>query len=303
MRVHPSKPRGDGAPSQVTSFQPGNPSGAQEPILFSVIVPAYRQEATIAQDVRQLTEVLDAGNFHYEVILVVDGRVDATAKRAQDVGHPRVRVVEFEHNVGKGNAVRHGFLLARGEVVAFIDAGMDIDPKALLDALALQYSSGADIVIGSKRHPLSRVAYPRLRRIYSAGYQLLTRVFFGFDLRDTQVGMKLFRREVVDVIAPRLLVKRFAFDVEVLAVAYLLGYRRIREVPVTINHATFMSTIRMKNIFEMLWDTLAVWYRIYVRNYYTDVRWQVAAMQASPKGYAKTGGAGQTSPGGISSCQ
>jgi len=297
MSVGAGKPWNDGAPSQVGSLQPGNPSAGQDAILLSVIVPAYRQEATIAQDVRQLTTVLDSGKFPYEVILVVDGRVDATANRAQDVGHPRVHVVEYEQNAGKGYAVRHGFLLARGELVAFIDAGMDIEPKALLDALALQYSSGADIVIGSKRHPLSRVAYPPLRRIYSAGYQLLTRVFFGFDLRDTQVGMKLFRREVVDVVAPRLLVKRFAFDVEVLAVAHLLGYRRIREVPVTIIHSQFMSTIRIKNIVEMLWDTLAVWYRINVRNYYTGVRWQVPTMRASPLGYAKTGGAAQSSSG------
>ena len=301
MRGVPCKAWSDGAPSRENSFQPANPSAGQVPILLSVIVPAYRQEATIAQDVVQLTAVLDSGEFDYEIILVVDGRVDATAKRAQGVGHPRVRVVEYEQNAGKGYAVRHGFLLARGELVAFIDAGMDIEPKALLDALALQYSSGADIVIGSKRHPLSRVAYPRLRRIYSAGYQLITRVFFGFDLRDTQVGMKLFRREVSDAIAPRLLVKRFAFDVELLAVAHLLGYRRIREVPVTIVHETFRSTIRFKNIFEMLWDTLAVWYRIHVRNYYTGVRWQVATTRASPCGYTKRGSAGQTSPRGTTS--
>ena len=80
--------------------------------------------------------------------------------------------------------------------------------------------------------------------------------------------MKLFRREVIEAVAPRLLVKRFAFDVELLAVAYLLGYRRFVEVPVTIVHDGFASSVRLQSVFEMLWDTMAVWYRAKVRGHY-----------------------------------
>ena len=230
---------------------------------LTVVMPAYRQAKTIAEDLSRVIGVLASANLDFEIIVVVDGYLDETREIAVAIAdnEPRVRVLGYQTNRGKGSAVRHGFESARGDLVAFLDAGMDIDPKALIRAVVAQRTARADVVIGSKRHPMSMVSYPTIRRIYSGGYQLLTRVLFGFDVHDTQVGMKLFRREVIEAVAPRLLVKRFAFDVELLAVAHLLGYRRFVEVPVTIVHDGFTSSVRLHSVFEMLWDTMAVWYR------------------------------------------
>jgi len=242
-------------------------------IAYSVVVPAYRQAMTIAEDLAQLTGVLEMLDGTYEVIVVVDGRIDDTAARARALNHPCVRVVEYERNSGKGYALRHGFLLAKGELVAFIDAGMDIDPHALLEAVSVQRDSGSDIVIGSKRHPKSRVAYPFIRRLYSLGYQVLIKILFNINVRDTQVGMKLFHHKVINKVTPRLVVKKFAFDIEMLVVARLLGFVKIAEIPVTINHINFASTIRFRSVIEVLWDTMAVWYRARVLQYYTANRW------------------------------
>jgi glycosyltransferase involved in cell wall biosynthesis len=238
---------------------------------LTVVMPAYRQARTIQEDLARVVGVLDGASLDFEIVVVVDGYVDDTLARAKAVAEtePRVRVLGYETNRGKGHAIRHGFACARGGLVAFLDAGMDIDPQALVRAVAAQRSARADVVVGSKRHRMSVVAYPWIRRVYSAGYQLLTRVLFGFDIQDTQVGMKLFRREVVDVVAPRLLVKRFAFDVELLAVAYLLGFTRYIEVPVTIVHDGFASSVRVRSVAEMLWDTAAVWYRAFIVRQYT----------------------------------
>lgn len=238
---------------------------------LTVVMPAYRQARTIQEDLARVVGVLDGAGLDFEVVVVVDGYVDDTLARAKAVAatEPRVRVLGYEANRGKGHAVRHGFASARGNLVAFLDAGMDIDPQALVRAVAAQRSARADVVVGSKRHPMSVVAYPWIRRVYSAGYQLLTRLLFGFDIQDTQVGMKLFRREVVEAVAPRLLVKRFAFDVELLAVAHLLGFRRFVEVPVTIVHDGFASSVRVRSVAEMLWDTAAVWYRAFIVRHYT----------------------------------
>ncbi|NBT27494.1 MAG: glycosyltransferase family 2 protein [Actinobacteria bacterium] len=240
---------------------------------LSVVMPAYRQARTIREDLARVVGVLDHAGLDFEVIVVVDGYLDETQEQASEVAQtePRVRVLGYQENRGKGHAVRHGFASARGDLVAFLDAGMDIDPKALIRAVVAQRTARADVVIGSKRHAMSVVAYPPIRRVYSAGYQLLTRLLFGFDVQDTQVGMKLFRREVIEAVAPRLLVKRFAFDVELLAVAHLVGFQRIIEVPVTITHNGFTSSVRLQSVFEMLWDTVAVWYRAKIRRHYTHL--------------------------------
>jgi hypothetical protein len=116
------------------------------------------------------------------------------------------------------------------------------------------------------------VEYPFLRKIYSLGYQILVRLLFGLKLRDTQAGLKIFRRPVLERVLPRLLVKRFAFDVELLAVANRLGFKRIYEAPIKIDpkRFTFTSTIRSKTVWEMLIDTLAVFYRLKILHYYDD---------------------------------
>ena len=99
-------------------------------------------------------------------------------------------------------------------------------------------------MIGSKRHPESHVHYPRSRRVGSWLYQQLVRLLFRLDVRDTQVGLKVFRREVAEEVLPLLLVKQFAFDLEFLAVARALGYGRIREQPVRLEYRFTGSGVR-----------------------------------------------------------
>ncbi|MGH2370699.1 MAG: glycosyltransferase family 2 protein, partial [Chloroflexota bacterium] len=133
---------------------------------LSVVIPAYRQEATIVQDVRNIEGAVRALGIEYELIVVVDGFVDATYERAQAVASSRVHVLGYGQNGGKGHAVRYGMRHATGDLVAFLDAGMDLDPSALGRFLTIMHQTNADIVIGSKRHPESRVQYPPLRRLY-----------------------------------------------------------------------------------------------------------------------------------------
>jgi hypothetical protein len=100
------------------------------------------------------------------------------------------------------------------------------------------------------------------------------KVLFGLNVRDTQVGMKFFRREVVEKILPRLLVKAFAFDIEMLSVANYLGYRKIYEAPVELKMkfsggvSTIASSGFVRTSFNVLWDTLAVFYRLRILHYY-----------------------------------
>lgn len=207
----------------------------------------------------------------FEIIIVVDGRIDKTFERAEKFANDHIRVVGYVHNHGKGYAVRYGMARARGDVIAFIDAGGDILTPSIGIVLEHFRWQHADIVVASKRHPLSKVHYPWSRKILSRGYQLVVRILFGLNVADTQVGLKVYRRQVLEDVLPRLLVKRFAFDIEILAVAHHLGYTRIFEAPVQLDF-TGVSSITSMNfwsiVMRMLWDTIAVFYRLRIRRYY-----------------------------------
>ena len=144
---------------------------------------------------------------------------------------PHVRVLGYSRNRGKGFALRYGISQARGKLVTFIDSDMEIAPEEIGRMAGLLDLYQADVVVGSKRHPLSEVHYPWPRRVQSLAYQLLVRMLFRVRVRDTQTGLKMFRREVADRVVDAALVKRFAFDLELLVLANHFGYQANHRVP------------------------------------------------------------------------
>lgn len=246
--------------------------------LLSVIVPAYKQEKTIIRDLKRINEVLNELRYPSELICVVDGKIDNTYKKAVSYAknNNNIRVVGYPTNKGKGYAVRFGMAASKGDIIGFIDAGMDLNPNGLSMCLEHFEWYKADIIVGSKRHPASRVDYPWQRRILSIGYQTLVWLLFGLNIRDTQVGLKFYRREVLEKVLPRLLIKAFAFDIEILTVASYLGYNRIFEAPVDIKLSFGGSTSGItsqkfiRTVISMLMDTLAVFYRLRILGYYSD---------------------------------
>jgi len=239
---------------------------------LSIVMPAYKQEKTIARDINNLSSALSSLPYRFEIIIVVDGYLDATFKNAKKVNRDNVIIFGYKENQGKGHAVRYGMLKAKGDVIGFIDAGMDINAAGISILLDSMIWNDADIVVGSKLHPESkRINYPFFRKVLSWGYRTLTHLLFGFSVMDTQVGLKFFKREVVKKVFPKLLVKTFAFDVEILAVANELGYKKICEGPVELNFnggSSVTSGNFWKIIFLMLWDTIAVFYRLKILKFY-----------------------------------
>jgi len=242
--------------------------------LLSLIVPAYKQEKTIIEDIKNLDKVLSSFSYEHEIVVVVDGFIDKTFEKAKTLRNKNIKVIGYEKNHGKGYAVKYGVLKAKGDVIGFIDAGMDLDPSEISIALNLMKWNKADIIVGSKLHPDSKVNYPAIRKIMSWGYRLLTHLMFGFNVKDTQVGIKFFKRKVAYDIFSKIIIKSFAFDIEVLAVAYNLGYKKIYEFPIKLNFkdnssiASMLSVSFWKIILLMLWDTLSVFYRMRLLNTY-----------------------------------
>lgn len=241
---------------------------------LSLIVPAYRQAATIVKDIRQIEKTLQNIRYPYEIIVVVDGYGDGTYRAVKKIMSQTVITTVYMQNQGKGHAVRIGMEKATGDYVAFIDSGMEIDPNGISMLLEHMEWYNADIIVGSKLHPASVIDYPWDRRILSFVYQMIIRFIFNLKVRDTQAGLKVFRKKVLQKILPRLLVKQYAFDLEMLAVARHLGFKRIYEAPIKLKYRftdiTHAATLR--SIFNIWIDTLAIFYRLYLLRYYDRKR-------------------------------
>ena len=243
--------------------------------MLTAVLPVYNGGEKIVENVGVIRRALADGlpGENVEVIVVSDGSIDETAQQLlaarDDVGF---RVIHYDRNLGKGYAVKAGALASHGEWIALIDADLDLDPASVPLYLEVARRENLDFAIGSKRHPESLVHYPRSRRFASWWYQQLNRLLFRLDVRDTQVGLKVFHRRVVDEVLPLLLVKQFAFDVELLAVATALGFDRVKEMPVRLEYRFTGSALGSITVFRALWDTAAVFYRLRVLRTYQRKR-------------------------------
>jgi glycosyltransferase involved in cell wall biosynthesis len=242
-------------------------------VLLTVVVPVYNEADSILENVRTIRDRVAAGlDAPFELIVVSDGSVDRTEERLLEARDELVKVIHYDRNLGKGYAIKVGALAARGRWIAYVDADLDLDPASIPDYLEVAARESLDFAIGSKRHPESVVRYPRSRRVASWLYQQVVRLLFRLDVRDTQVGLKVYRREIAEQVVPLLLVKRYAFDLELLAVSRSLGFARIRELPVTLDYRFSGSQVGSLEVLRALVDTAAIFYRLHLVGYYDRKR-------------------------------
>jgi len=240
---------------------------------LSVIIPTYKQEKTIYQDLININETLKQIRYDYEIIVVVDGaNIDNSYQEAKRTKLKKLKVFSYKHNHGKGYAVRFGMSKTKGDYVSFIDSGMEIDPNGISLVLEHMEWYNADIIVASKRHPASQVNYPFDRKIISFGAHLISRFLLGINVHDTQAGLKIFKRPVLIKVLPRLLVKNYAFDLEILSVANHLGFKKIYEAPIklTYDFKSLTHATGLKTIYSCLVDALSIFYRLKILHYYDD---------------------------------
>lgn len=236
---------------------------------LSIVVPVFNEANRITANLDLLIDEIEEYFPHFEIIVVSDGSTDGTNVRLFAFRHPGVKPILIEKNAGKGNAVRSGFQRASGDYILFIDGGMEIHPKEIRIFMGLMYLYEADIVIGSKRHPQSNVKYPLHRRILSWLFQRLVHFLFQIDVTDTQVGIKLFRKEVVDAILPDLEINRYGFDLEILSLAKTKGYAKVLEAPIRMDYFGKNDRLFLRELlhvarvsFSLLKDTLRLYFRL-----------------------------------------
>lgn len=253
---------------------------------LTVVIPSYNPGAALRSTVTDLVAAADRAGIAYEVIAVSDGSTDGSDEGLEEVG-PAVRVVRCATNRGKGAALHTGFARARGRYVGFVDADGDIDPAHVVDYLAVARSGDHDVVYASKRHPLSQSASSAVRKVISYGFISVVGTLFALGVADTQTGCKLFRRETLATVLPRLREHRFAFDLEFFVAARAAGVARMVAAPVEIKARMAGSTVGRAAITRTLGDALTVLARLhFTPTYRTAVPLVPTPQRPSPDGGA-----------------
>jgi len=237
---------------------------------LSLIVPVYKQEKTIVKNIEHIKSVLDTIRYNYEIIVVVDGILDKALDNLKEAKIPQTKILAYSENQGKSFAIRLGMHHAAGDYVMFMDSGMEIDTSGISMLIEHMEWYNADIIVGSKRHPASQVQYALSRKILSTGYYWFVKLLFGINVKDTQAGIKIYKKNVLEKVLPRLIEKKFAGDLETLVVANSLGFTRIYEAPIKLDYAlgNVTSAATLDSIRGIFVDTLAIFYRTYILKYY-----------------------------------
>lgn len=250
--------------------------GNSEEEKLTVIIPVYKAEQFIEQNLKEIKSTIGKLFSCFEIIAVIDGEVDNSKQEALKVSG--IQVLSYKENKGKGHALYHGFKHSTGKYITFIDCDLDLNPAQIINFTP--YLATADFAVGSKRHPFSKLHYPFLRKTLSIGFLVYSYLILGVRLRDTQSGLKLVKREVLEIIMPLLLVKRFAFDLELCFLAQKHGFRTV-EVPLHLTYQQFegvRTTIKFTDIFSMFYEVLLIRYhysikRTYQKNFWKSKNW------------------------------
>lgn len=221
---------------------------------ISIIIPAKDEERRLPSFLLDVISFCQASPQRYEIIVVDDGSRDGTAAVVEKFQSKfdGLHLISLRQNRGKGYAVKQGVLRAGGEIVLFMDADGSTPPAMIEEYLPL-LAAGNDIVIGS------RVVSDSKHRVHAKSYRKVVGQVFNFfvhrllmpDILDTQCGFKMFRREVVRPVFGRLNITGFGFDLELLYLARLLGYR-VKEVPVDWRHVDASKTNLISDSWRML---------------------------------------------------
>lgn len=238
---------------------------------YSIIVPAFNEAISIFDNLGEITSVLQELGLNYEIVVSDDGSVDKTYSevvrfKTENVDE-NIKVVRSPHNRGKGHAIMKGFEQITGDIVIFLDADLDISPRRIGKLLSYMEKKDADLVIGSKAHPLSRLSYPSMRRFLSIGFRFLVQILFQLPVNDTQSGLKVTRSSALKKILQKIRIREYAFDLELMVCANKNKFK-IVEAPIIVNPRRKFRRIRAKDVLKIFRDTIKIFYRLYIVRYY-----------------------------------
>jgi glycosyltransferase involved in cell wall biosynthesis len=229
---------------------------------FSVAIPCYNEAARIGGTVRETLDYLAAQSPDAELIVVNDGSTDSTAaivRKALAGAKVKTQLLENFPNRGKGAAVRSGLLAATKPIGLFFDADLSTPLSEIPKVIEPIARGDVDVAFGSRAvdRKLIGVHQPWRREQAGRVFNFIVRIATRMPFWDTQCGFKAFRLDVCRPILEKAHTIGFAFDVELLFMAYRAGLR-LREVPVRWNHAEGSKVRVIHDSFAMLREVIAL---------------------------------------------
>ncbi len=231
---------------------------------LSVVIPAFNEEHRIEKTLLAVSEFLKKQTFQYEILVVNDGSRDGTALAVRKLEGliPNLKLIDNKENHGKGWVTKQGMLKATGDVRLFMDADNSTKVDEVAKFLPF-FGQGYDIVIGSRRIVGSLIAVKQspFRDFLGGTFRFIVHTLVPLSVTDSQCGFKAFSDKASKSIFSRQTVFRWAFDVEILALAGKEGFK-IKEVPITWtnnseSHVKFGGMINM--LLEVLQVRLNLW--------------------------------------------
>ena len=211
---------------------------------LSLVIPCYNEESTLEGIVNEVLK-LESAELGLELVIVDDCSKDKSREVAQDLAkrHPQIKLCFHEKNMGKGAALRTGFLEATGDFVGIQDADLEYNPQDYLKMIRPLVEDRADIVLGSRYlRKGDRVVLKWWHSTMNRFLTFMSNIFTDLDISDMETCYKLFRREVIRKIAPNLKENRFGFEPEVVSeIARCMRYEgwRVGEIAIDYRPRTF----------------------------------------------------------------
>jgi|SRR6516162_2898771 dolichyl-phosphate beta-glucosyltransferase len=242
----------------------GTSASTTHPMLppFSIAIPCYNEAARIGDSVRVTLDYLAAESSDGELIVVNDGSTDATSTIVRDTlecAEVRTRFLENFPNRGKGAAVRTGLLAATKPIGLFFDADLSTPLSEIPKVIEPIADGDVDLAFGSRALDRKLIGIHQPWRREQAGriFNLIARLATGMPFWDTQCGFKAFRMDVCRPILEKAHTIGFAFDVELLFLAYRAGLR-LREIPVRWSHTEGSKVHVIHDSLRMLREVIAL---------------------------------------------
>jgi len=233
----------------------------------SVVLPAYNEEATLADTVGTTLETLAAflPDGTYEVIVAEDGCEDRTPEIADELTdeHDTVRHIHSGERLGRGGALERASRAAEGGTLVYFDTDLATDMRHLKELVESVRSGEYDVATGSRWLPGSEADRPAKRGVPSLVYNTLVRLFLRSGLRDHQCGFKAFDREVLLELLADVEDDHWFWDTEVLVRAQRAGYR-VREFPVDWTPRGDSKVDIVRDVFGMGSQILRTWWQLSV---------------------------------------
>lgn len=231
------------------------------PRMISIIIPAYNEEKRIEGSLSEASAYLNDSGMEYEIIVVDDGSSDGTSRIVGGMAadFPKVRLIRYEKNRGKGHALRTGVLVTKGDYVLVMDADLSTPMDELRNLMPYLADGGFEIAIGSRALALSDIVrkQPWWRRGMGKMFNKIVRTLVIGGFSDTQCGFKLFAGDVARDLFGEAKIDRFAYDVEILARARKKGCR-IKEVPIRWINSPESKVDPLKDSLQMLGDLVRI---------------------------------------------